>query len=338
MPEEVVFFDLYRLGDQIYNLSLACALREAGLAGKLVFVTTKAVRNSPLPELLNFTRVEIPAPWLEPNWHRRPFALFGAALAFRAQSRSWGTGAIGLDPRSGFVEHCISSFGRELTMRRYHGSMPRSRAMRFLGYHNRHIYETRSEFLSEIRKGAQGLIAWPYLNRLFGSTAKHGRILLCPEASMVGKEWPIEYWLDLDERLAAEGIETVTVISADGGRFAPYRRKFREPWSGSIRDLGHLIAGSLAVIAVDSFPGHFAAAIGIPVLSLFGPTDPAIWRPWGANNSVLRVEAASQVKFSRAAIAREGPELMTSLSPDFVLSALKSWLVNAKMPCADKKT
>ena len=29
----------------------------------------------------------------------------------------------------------------------------------------------------------------------------------------------------------------------------------------------------------DSGPGHLAAAVGTPTLSLFGPTDPVVWRP-----------------------------------------------------------
>ena len=41
------------------------------------------------------------------------------------------------------------------------------------------------------------------------------------------------------------------------------------------------------MIANDGGPMHIAAAVGCPVLGLFGPTDPAVWGPRGSNVKVL---------------------------------------------------
>jgi ADP-heptose:LPS heptosyltransferase len=38
----------------------------------------------------------------------------------------------------------------------------------------------------------------------------------------------------------------------------------------------------------DSGITHLAAAVGTPVLALFGPTDPTVWAPRGANVTVGR--------------------------------------------------
>jgi ADP-heptose:LPS heptosyltransferase len=38
----------------------------------------------------------------------------------------------------------------------------------------------------------------------------------------------------------------------------------------------------------DSGVTHLAAAAGAPTLSLFGPTDPALWAPIGTSVRVLR--------------------------------------------------
>jgi ADP-heptose:LPS heptosyltransferase len=42
------------------------------------------------------------------------------------------------------------------------------------------------------------------------------------------------------------------------------------------------------VLAVDTSLTHIAAAAGTPVVTLFGPGDPAIWRPNGRESRVVR--------------------------------------------------
>lgn len=41
------------------------------------------------------------------------------------------------------------------------------------------------------------------------------------------------------------------------------------------------------LICMDSGVGHIASAVGTPTISIFGPTDPRVWRPYGRNNSVI---------------------------------------------------
>jgi heptosyltransferase-3 len=37
----------------------------------------------------------------------------------------------------------------------------------------------------------------------------------------------------------------------------------------------------------DSGPAHIAAAFGIPVIAIFGASDPEIWGPWRTQSEVL---------------------------------------------------
>ena len=48
-------------------------------------------------------------------------------------------------------------------------------------------------------------------------------------------------------------------------------------------DLARWLAAARLYIGNDSEITHLAAAVGTPVLALFGPTDPAIWGPRGPN-------------------------------------------------------
>ena len=58
----------------------------------------------------------------------------------------------------------------------------------------------------------------------------------------------------------------------------------------SLRALAGLLANAQLFIGNDSGPGHIAAAVGTPTISLFGPTDPRIWAPRGSNSQVLKTQ------------------------------------------------
>lgn len=65
------------------------------------------------------------------------------------------------------------------------------------------------------------------------------------------------------------------------------------PESGSLADLVEIFRASDAVVGVDTGPMQLAAAAGKPVVSLFGPKDPARYRPLGAQVRVLTADASS---------------------------------------------
>jgi ADP-heptose:LPS heptosyltransferase len=48
----------------------------------------------------------------------------------------------------------------------------------------------------------------------------------------------------------------------------------------SIKELAHLLSKCAAYVGNDSGPMHIAAAAGIGVVGLFGPTDPKRVAPW----------------------------------------------------------
>ena len=52
-------------------------------------------------------------------------------------------------------------------------------------------------------------------------------------------------------------------------------------------DLALLISGADLFIGVDSVPMHMAAALKIPSVVLFGPTNLNQWYPWNAPHTLL---------------------------------------------------
>jgi ADP-heptose:LPS heptosyltransferase len=110
--------------------------------------------------------------------------------------------------------------------------------------------------------------------------------VLHPMASAPEKTWPSSNFLavakHLDQRL---GLEPVFIAGPGEslGAFARYRCLAGTP----LERIKSLIAGASLFIGNDSGPAHMAAAFGLPVVVLFGSSDPDIWRPWRTESSVL---------------------------------------------------
>jgi heptosyltransferase-3 len=56
----------------------------------------------------------------------------------------------------------------------------------------------------------------------------------------------------------------------------------------TLKQLGCLIAGGKLFFGVDSAPMHMAAAVGTPVVALFGPSGDHMWGPWGEGHLVIK--------------------------------------------------
>ena len=55
----------------------------------------------------------------------------------------------------------------------------------------------------------------------------------------------------------------------------------------TLRQLASVIDHARLFIGVDSVPMHMAAALGTPLVALFGPSKLTFWRPWQAQGEVI---------------------------------------------------
>jgi len=90
----------------------------------------------------------------------------------------------------------------------------------------------------------------------------------------------------------------------------------------SIKELAAILKGARFVVGADSGPVHLAAALGTPVVALFGPTDPARNGPLPAG-IVLRNASADVTTYKRGDVYSSA---MLSLSVEQVLEAAERQL------------
>lgn len=76
----------------------------------------------------------------------------------------------------------------------------------------------------------------------------------------------------------------------------------------------------------DSGPMHMAAALGVPTVGIFGPTDPALQGPYGSGNAVVQKVGLPCLCCNRLT-CQIGNPCMETLMPDEVFSVVQSLLI-----------
>ncbi|MBI4342353.1 MAG: glycosyltransferase family 9 protein [Candidatus Omnitrophica bacterium] len=148
-------------------------------------------------------------------------------------------------------------------------------------------------------------------------------IAVHPWTSNAAKQWPLERFSALIERIAGPlGMPVVVIGQPEGG--SPTHQTF---WGGgrsvidligrlSLPQLAALLQGARLLVSNDSGPVHVAAAVGTRTVVLFGASHPGAgsrrWGPWGAGHIVLDAPSMEAISVEDAFAAvqravRDGP-------------------------------
>ena len=120
------------------------------------------------------------------------------------------------------------------------------------------------------------------------------KVIIHAAASLPAKQWPLERFAAvmrvLKERYNARfvytGAETDIPLYEELERSGPFGG-LNLCGRTSLRENISLYRVTDLFFGVDSGPMHMAAAVGVPVVALFGPTDERKWGPWGENHTVI---------------------------------------------------
>jgi len=137
--------------------------------------------------------------------------------------------------------------------------------------------------------------------RLLGRGGRRGEyVVLHPGSGSRRKNWPAQEWIEVIKAVGRGRDVVVTEGPADGDPVASLVSKWPDAIAPpqivrppSLETLVSIIAGAALYLGNDSGVTHLAAAFGVPTVAVFGPTDPAVWRPRGPQVEVLGGATAS---------------------------------------------
>jgi heptosyltransferase-3 len=120
-----------------------------------------------------------------------------------------------------------------------------------------------------------------------------------PGSRWLFKSWPAGRMAQVVDKLVKDGYQVVVTGSSD-----PAERALVDVMLAALPDtiradvhdltgrftlleLAALTMRARLLVGVDSAPMHIAAAVGTPVVALFGPSDDIEWGPWGVAHRIV---------------------------------------------------
>ena len=114
-----------------------------------------------------------------------------------------------------------------------------------------------------------------------------------PVASQPDKTWHATGFLHA-ARFLRESLDLDPVFIAGPGEDLAAFREYRTVIGAPLGEIKSLLSGASLFLGNDSGPAHMAAALGLPVVAIFGASDPAIWHPWRTASVVVQNAAGIQ--------------------------------------------
>lgn len=164
-------------------------------------------------------------------------------------------------------------------------------------------------------------------------------ILIHPGARFPWKAWPPERFARVADHIQREcgghvilaGGQSDLSVVADVQAFME-TKALSVAGRTSLLQLGAIVKRCRLFLGTDNGPMHLAAAVGTPVVALFGPTNPAVWGPWGKGHTILYKRNGGECgACHHAGVCLEGEEgCMKQISVEEVVSAVRASAISQR--------
>jgi len=209
-----------------------------------------------------------------------------------------------------------------------------------------HAVDKNLEIAKEIRK-SQGIehrkqkiekvefplyidrIAKENIKRLLGKVNEKEYMVIAPSARWETKRWPLKNFGMLISRLS---VQCVIIGGSEDKQIAQQvmnlsnGKAINLTGKTNLKELVAIISKAMLAISNDSGPMHIAAALGVPVIAFFGPTDPVKTGPYGWQKNkdfkVIRTSIPCSPCFKKRC---NDPVCMSDISVEMVLGEIKEY-------------
>ena len=131
------------------------------------------------------------------------------------------------------------------------------------------------------------------------------RVLVHPGSGSPRKCWPAKRFVELIERLRADGREVRVVVGeVEREKWPAEEMRRLESVADVARPASYLelldeISAAAGFVGNDTGPSHLAGIVGVPTVALFGATNPDHWRPMGPRVRVVREGSLEDITVDR---------------------------------------
>ena len=346
LPRSLLVVRLGAMGDVIHTMAAVAALRaavpepEVGwvieerwaqlLQSSDAAISRKRSPGQPLIDRVHLVNTKL--------WRKAPFATKTRAQMKAAFTEIRGHGYdLAIDFQGSIKSAVVARFagaGATIGM-----AQPREAPARL--FYNKKVYVTGSHVIERYHSLAEAVAGrslasvkpeFPRDAQVAESVSQKlgskdvGLVILTPGAGWAAKQWPAERYGEVARALFAEGLRPIVNYAPGEETLAQAVEAASEGTavaiSCSISELIELTRRARLFIGGDTGPLHLAAALSVPVVAIYGPTDPARNGPYGTRNMLLR-NAASRTSLSHTSDPDRGLLQITSQQ---VISAARQLL------------
>jgi ADP-heptose:LPS heptosyltransferase len=162
-------------------------------------------------------------------------------------------------------------------------------------------------------------------------------VLIHPCAGWIYRQWPLNSWVKLIQKLSDNKRIKMTVIGGKAEReklaqiFSSVNDDKIEFKTTNLKDLIASIKYSDLFICTDSGPMNLAVCMDKPVIALFGPGDSDMWRPYSSKSSFIHKKENFPCNpcLQKKCYYPEN-NCMAEISVDDVLDSVKSFINSIK--------
>lgn len=151
------------------------------------------------------------------------------------------------------------------------------------------------------------------------------------------KHWPVSFWIELGQQLANAGYKIKLLWGNDAEKERAIQIAKSIPSACAevmpklgLSEIASLLVHAKGVVSVDTGLGHLAAALSVPTVSLYGPTDPIRTGCMGQQQLHLKAEFPCSPCLKKTCTYQEDfPPCFNSLSPERVWKQFQQHMITS---------